>query len=203
MIARSAALLVAVLLGACAAPQPPAQVSRDRVILLPSASGAQGAVIVKRGVHEAILETPYTGAAGGAGGALHVGPVDEQAVREAFAGALEALPPPPASYTVYFVFGQDELTEESRKAIEPVLDEVARRPAPEITVVGHADQTGAEHVNDALSLSRAERVMRLLVQRGVPAERIVAAGRGSREPLVRAPEGVAEPRNRRAEITVR
>jgi outer membrane protein OmpA-like peptidoglycan-associated protein len=46
-------------------------------------------------------------------------------------------------------------------------------------------------------------VKELLVQRGVRAERIVAVGRGSREPAVRAAEGVAEARNRRVEISVR
>jgi outer membrane protein OmpA-like peptidoglycan-associated protein len=43
----------------------------------------------------------------------------------------------------------------------------------------------------------------MLVQRGVRPDRIIAVGRGSREPAVRAPEGIAEARNRRVEISVR
>jgi OOP family OmpA-OmpF porin len=113
------------------------------------------------------------------------------------------MPPAPLSFIVYFVFGQDELTDESRKELAPVLQDITRRVAPEVTVIGHADQAGPERVNDTLATRRAERVKELLVQRGVRAERIVAVGRGSREPAVRAAEGVAEARNRRVEISVR
>ena len=42
-----------------------------------------------------------------------------------------------------------------------------------------------------------------LVQLGIPAEQIRAAGRGERAPLVPTEDEVAEPRNRRVEITVR
>lgn len=203
MILRTAAVLLALTLSACAAAPEPVVVPRDRVILLPPADGRAGAVIVRQGEHEAVLDVPYASASSGSAGALDIAPANADAIREQFARALDALPPAPVSSTVYFVFGQDELTDDSRKAIGPVLDGIARRPAPEITVIGHADQVGAEPVNDALSRERAERVKQLLVQRGVPASSIVAVGRGSREPLVRSPEGVAEPRNRRAEISIR
>jgi OmpA-OmpF porin, OOP family len=78
-----------------------------------------------------------------------------------------------------------------------VLHDITRRATPEVTVIGHADQAGPERVNDSLAMRRAERMKELLVQR------IVAVGRGSREPAVRAAEGVAEARNRRVEISVR
>lgn len=42
-----------------------------------------------------------------------------------------------------------------------------------------------------------------LARIGIPADRIQAAGRGEREPLVPTPDEVAEPRNRRVEVTVR
>lgn len=171
------------------------------MVLLPGSDGTTGAVVVRRGKQETVLDSAY--ATAGADGKLQAGHADPTAVREQFAAALKALPDARASFNVYFVFGQDELTEESRKAIGPVLQDFARRPAPEITVVGHADQIGTERVNDVLSLRRAERVKDMLIQLGVPAERIVAAGRGSREPLVRRADGAGEPLNRRVEISVR
>jgi len=70
-------------------------------------------------------------------------------------------------------------------------------------VAGHTDAVGTDQYNDALSLRRAERVSALLVARGIPSDRITAVGRGKRELLVPTPDGVAEPRNRRVEITVR
>ena len=42
-----------------------------------------------------------------------------------------------------------------------------------------------------------------LIARGIPAEDIVAEGRGKRDPLVATGEGVSEARNRRVEIIVR
>lgn len=189
---------------ACASPPPvPERVPADRVVLLPGSDGTVGAVVVRRGQEKTVLNEAYASARPTGSAGLETGVADAEATRREFAAALAALPAAPESFVVYFVFGQDELTEESRKAIGPVLQDFARRPAAELAVVGHADQVGAERINDALSLKRAERVRDMLVELGVPSERISVAGRGSREPLVRAAEGVAEPRNRRVEITVR
>jgi len=46
-------------------------------------------------------------------------------------------------------------------------------------------------------------VKSILVGMGILPERILTAGRGRREPLVRTADGVSEPRNRRVEISVR
>ena len=203
MIARSGIAFVAALAAGCASEPPqPAPLSADRAVLLPRADGQTGALIVRQRGEEAVLDSAYASARAGAGGGIEVATVDAEEIRAEFASALQALPAAPLSLIVYFVFAQDELTEESRKAIAPLLQDVARRPAAEVTVIGHTDQVGTEQVNDALSLKRAERVKEMLVQLGVRAERIITAGRGAREPLVRTTDGV-EPRNRRAEISVR
>ena len=198
-----AAVLVGLLAGCASAPETAPAIPADRVVLLPHGDGTVGGVVVRRGEQEAILDKPYASARPAAGGKLEVGQADAEATRKEFAGALQALPVAPVSFTVYFVLGQDELTEESRKAFEPVLQDFSRRPAPEITVIGHTDQTGSDKVNDPLSMRRAERVRDMLVQRGIPNERIGTAGRGSREPLVRTGEGATEARNRRVEISIR
>ena len=81
--------------------------------------------------------------------------------------------------------------------------EIARRPVPDVLVIGHTDRVGTDAFNDALSRQRAEVVRRALVARGLPAENIVVVGRGEREPIVATADGVAEARNRRVEILVR
>jgi len=45
---------------------------------------------------------------------------------------------------------------------------MARRQAPDITVIGHTDQVGPDPSNDALSLQRAERVKSILAGMGIP-----------------------------------
>ncbi len=53
-----------------------------------------------------------------------------------------------------------------------------------IEVHGHADATGDEARNVALSRARAEAVMAALVRLGVPRARLRAVGHGSSEPMV-------------------
>jgi outer membrane protein OmpA-like peptidoglycan-associated protein len=73
-----------------------------------------------------------------------------------------------------------------------------------VAVIGHTDRVGSVAQNDALSLQRAERVRRDVAQQlGIAPDRIAAAGRGEREPLVETADEVAEPRNRRVEVTIR
>jgi len=87
--------------------------------------------------------------------------------------------------------------------VEQIFGEIAKRPAPEIAVVGHTDRVGSDQSNDALSLKRAEFVRNALIKRGIAPENIQASGRGEREPIVPTADGVSEPRNRRVEIIVR
>lgn len=70
-------------------------------------------------------------------------------------------------------------------------------------MIGHTDRVGSVQFNDALSLRRAQKIRDDLVQLGVAAEQIQVAGRREREPLVATEDEIAEPRNRRVEISVR
>ncbi|MGH8751809.1 MAG: OmpA family protein, partial [Burkholderiales bacterium] len=87
--------------------------------------------------------------------------------------------------------------------VPEVFAEIARRPAPEVVVIGHTDAVGTLEYNDTLSLQRAKKVRDDLVKLGIPTEHIRVAGRGKRELLVPTRDEVSEPRNRRVEISVR
>jgi outer membrane protein OmpA-like peptidoglycan-associated protein len=183
------------------APAPPPRA--DLVVLLPGSAGRPGAVVVQEGGREVVLDTAYASARTGPGGGLDVGQATPEEVRAVFTAALAAEPPRPVTFILYFVEATDQFTPESQALVDQVLLAIATRPAPELTVAGHTDTVGTEQYNDALSLRRAERVRALLVARGIPPDSVVAMGRGKRELLVPTPDGVAEPRNRRVEITVR
>lgn len=199
MIRRLAALLLAALVAACATPPP---VSQGTVVLLPDPEGRRTAVTVTQGSQQITLDQPFAGAR-----LLSDGPKPEQwtaqQVQDRFGAALAARPLPPARFTLYFIEGKDEFTPESKKIIEEVFGEIARRPVPDVQVIGHTDTAGSDAVNDPLSRQRAEVVRRGLVARGIPADRVTATGRGERELAVPTADGVAEPRNRRVEILVR
>ena len=196
MRAALTALLLATLLGACAHPP-----SRDTVVLLPEKDGRKTAVIVNNGGKQVTLDQPYAAAHTDTGvQGYNASPTDVQA---AFGAALAAQPPRPLSFQLYFIEGGDVFTEETRRTVEQIFAAIAKRPAPEIAVVGHTDRVGSDQSNDALSLRRAELVRRELLGRGIAADNIQASGRGEREPLVPTADGVSEPRNRRVEIIVR
>jgi outer membrane protein OmpA-like peptidoglycan-associated protein len=192
-----AALIAALVLAGCAAP------SQDLVVLLPDKEGKVGTVIVQGQRGNAVLNTAYASARTTSEGGVQRGTTNQREARDVFGSALAAQPPRPISFTLHFESGSDEFTEQSKQEVKRLLAEMARRQAPDITVIGHTDLVGPDPSNDALSLQRAERVKSILAGMGVPAERILTAGRGRREPLIPTADGVSEPRNRRVEISVR
>jgi outer membrane protein OmpA-like peptidoglycan-associated protein len=201
------AVVTALLLGGCAkAPSvptatPPAR--DDLYVLLPDQTGKTGALSVTHGEQGHVLDTPHAAARIKEIGQVEKRTANPDEVQQAFGAALAAQPPRPASFTLYFLEGKDEFTPESNQLIQALLAEIARRPAPEVIVIGHTDRVGTVAYNDGLSLRRAERARAELVKAGIPLDRIQIAGRGEREPLVPTDDEVAEPRNRRVEISIR
>jgi outer membrane protein OmpA-like peptidoglycan-associated protein len=173
------------------------------VVLLPDKDGKVGALAVESNTGTTVLDTPYAAARSAPAGGMQSSTATDEEVKKIFASSLAAQPPRPISFTLYFLTGSDEFTAESKQEVERLLAEMARRSAPDITVIGHTDRVGSDSYNDALSLQRAQRVKTILVGLGIAPDRILTAGRGKREPLVPTADGVDEPRNRRVEISVR
>lgn len=172
----------------------------ESVTVLPSeVDGHVGTVVVQHGDDKRVLNQAYATSRNGEA----VTVLTPAQVKETFGPVLEALPAPPTLFTLYFVTGTDELTEESKGDLQRILAELKRRPVPDVLVIGHTDTVGEYHVNDRLSAQRAETVKGFLVGIGIPAERIQTAGRGEREPIVPTAEDADEPLNRRVEINVR
>jgi len=186
---------MAAFLGACA-------FNTGTVVLLPEKDGRDTSVSVRQGDRDIVLDKPYAAARESPFGPYAYA-ASAQEVAARFGEALAAQPSRPTEFTLYFITGEDEFTPESRQILEVVFSEIAKRPTPDIVVVGHTDAVGTDSVNDALALRRAETVRVQLIGRGVSPGNIVAVGRGKREPLVPTADGVAEPRNRRVEIVVR
>lgn len=132
-----------------------------------------------------------------------VGKLSDDDVERLFGAALDALPPEPRNFTLYFKFESDELTDESLQLVPEVLAEVKRRSDPEVAVVGHTDTLGPSKANVELAMKRAAFVGKLLVAAGLSASTIELASHGEAALLIRTPDETPEPRNRRVEITVR
>ncbi|MBI4938756.1 MAG: OmpA family protein [Nitrosomonadales bacterium] len=197
MRVRIAALIAAVAIAGCS------NLRHDEVILLPGKDKKVGSVVVSNSGGEVVLDKAYASAKT-KGSTIVAGSSSPEEVGKAFGDTLAAQPPRPASYQIYFETGSDRLTGESSRSIEGILADIAKRPSPEVVVIGHTDTVGRAGIrNDELSRQRAEVVRTMLVKRGIPAASISVEGRGSRELLVPTADNVDEPRNRRVEITVR
>ena len=193
--ARRAALAVAALLAACAAP-------KETIVLLPNPAGQETALTVTQGDRQVVLSQPYA-AARVSRSSTEPFASNAQQVQAKYGLALAAQPLPPALFTLFFVENKDELTDESKRIVDGVFAEIAKRPVADVIVIGHTDTVGSDAANDALSRQRADVVRAAFAARGLAPDKVTTIGRGKRELAVPTGDGVAEPRNRRVEILVR
>lgn len=174
-----------------------------RVTLLPPPQGQSSAVVVTTANSEVTLNQPFAVAEVGPRGRVTTTTTTAEALGSRHPQLLTLVPPPAERFVMEFNTGSAELAPAERARMETVIERARARPGGEIVVTGHTDRQGSLEFNDRLALERAQAIRALFIARGFPAERIDAVGRGEREPLVPTPDGVAEPRNRRAEIVVR
>jgi outer membrane protein OmpA-like peptidoglycan-associated protein len=198
---------VAILLlaAACAtSPKPSPPASSDIIVLLPDDQGKTGAIVVSSAGVERRLDKPGQTVTVEAGSPPGLPTVTPGAEVQAIAGpALAALPKPPARFILYFKHDSADLTAESRKLLQTLLDTIRKRAPVDISVVGHTDTVGRKEYNYALSLKRAKAVASLLVGKGIDPSVLDITSHGKDNPLVPTGDQVPEPRNRRVEITVR
>jgi hypothetical protein len=126
--------------------------------------------------------------------------------------ACSSEPPPPpqpqpqqvqaSSFMVFFDWDRSNLSAQAVNTIGQAAAAFKQTGAARIVATGHADRSGPDNYNMALSLRRANAVKDQLVRNGVPAGAIQVIGKGESQPLVATADGVREPQNRRVEIVV-
>ena len=124
-------------------------------------------------------------------------------------------PPPPApmpapvvqqvarTYLVFFDWNRADLTDRARQILADAAAARTSVRSTRIEVSGHADRSGSDVYNQALSMRRAEAVAAELTRRGVPRSEMVIQAFGESRPLVPTADGVREPQNRRVEIVLK
>ena len=103
---------------------------------------------------------------------------------------------------VLFRSAESTLLSSAKVKLDQVANALLAVRARNLIVEGHTDSQGSESYNQGLSQRRADTVRDYLVQRGYPADRIQARGKGKGSPIAdnASPEGRAN--NRRVEIVI-
>ena len=103
---------------------------------------------------------------------------------------------------IQFEHDSYELTESSNDELESLAQLLFMNPTLRIELSSHTDDQGSDKYNDRLSTLRGQAVEKWLLNRGIPAERMVIMGYGKRKPLVPNDSDEQRAINRRVEIKV-
>ncbi|MEW6263102.1 MAG: OmpA family protein [Thermodesulfobacteriota bacterium] len=129
--------------------------------------------------------------------------MDEKTIQKYFAGALAAEPEKVISFLIFFLSDSAEMTADSKKEFYKIVEAIKARKHTAISVIGHTDTTGSDEVNMKLSLARADAVIKILQDQGIPQTFITRQYFGKNDLLVPTADQVPEAKNRRVEIFVR
>jgi outer membrane protein OmpA-like peptidoglycan-associated protein len=174
------------------------------VVLMPDAdTGTVGRVVVSNPGGSTELASAWASTRVSMTQAPQIRTMSESAVKSQFGDVIATLPPPPRHFVLPFRFDSEELTDEGQRLVQEVLQTVKNYPVPDIVVTGHTDTTGSVQNNVELGMRRANVVRSMLVRTGLSTLMIDVRSHGEAELLVKTPDNVSEPRNRRVEITVR
>jgi outer membrane protein OmpA-like peptidoglycan-associated protein len=109
----------------------------------------------------------------------------------------------PGPFMVFFDFDKSDITPDAARIIKAAAKAFKEHKAVRIMATGHADRSGTEAYNQALSERRAAAVKAALMAEGIEARFIMTDAKGESSPLVATEDGVREPQNRRAEIVLK
>lgn len=107
-----------------------------------------------------------------------------------------------ASSAVFFDTGMSNIKPSANELLDNIANILKNDTKNKSIVEGHADAAGPENINKTLSEVRALTVMKALVDRGVPVNRISHAGYGSSKPIASNQTAEGRQLNRRTNVLI-
>lgn len=132
---------------------------------------------------------------------MKLGPVNGSGRRAAPGEPLKA-EEVSVTYLVLFDLGSTELNADAMDVVEIIRTDLHNIDEYEIVLNGHADGSGNQEANMELSLKRAKRVERALVESGFPPEVISLYAFGETDPKDASSGRAARKANRRVEVVI-
>jgi hypothetical protein len=101
----------------------------------------------------------------------------------------------------FFDFDKSTMKPEYMVQLDELVSAMKEFPGAKFEIVGHTDNRGKDEYNLRLSQERSDYVRRLLIERGLPANKLTSIGRGLRELMIENAQTEAEhEQNRRVDI---
>ncbi|HTB06502.1 MAG TPA: OmpA family protein [Bacteroidia bacterium] len=111
----------------------------------------------------------------------------------------------PKTYTlkaVFFDTGKATLRKESNKELDDLTDFMKHQKTMQIEIAGYTDNVGNDADNLKLSQDRADAVRNYLISHGISADKVVAKGYGSSNPVASNDTPDGKQQNRRTEVHI-
>ena len=104
------------------------------------------------------------------------------------------------TYGITFDVGKSTIKPESMGEINRIVTLLTENPTLKFSVEGHTDSTGSVTSNQTLSEARSQAVVDKLVENGIAANRLQAAGKGQSSPIADNGTDEGRAKNRRVEF---
>jgi len=126
-----------------------------------------------------------------------------------FGFLLNALPPEPLSFQLYFKSNHMTLTPSSQKLLPTIVNKIIELSPCVVDIIGHTDTTGDEEENFDLSLEEANNVNSILQEEILQCLTckkeitLITKGYGEQDLLLPTADNIAEEKNRYVEIYIK
>ena len=104
---------------------------------------------------------------------------------------------------IFFDTNKSTLRNESKNELEKLLKLMKEMETLKLEIAGHTDNVGNADYNKKLSKDRADAVVKYLLEKGVPKDRLTAAGYGFDRPMAANDNETNRQLNRRTEFEVK
>jgi len=189
---KTLALAISLALSGCA---------KSYLVLLEDHDGSTGKVTFSGANSDTVIDQAGYGTA--LDNSKTVFKVEQQQINKDFGKALASEPAIPEIFLLYFETGGTQLTAESQALIPKIIETAGKHPAADIAVIGHTDTVGDAGKNEKLANERAVQVSRLFDPSKLDVKEIAVTSHGEKNLLIKTADEIAEPKNRRVEVTIR
>ena len=104
---------------------------------------------------------------------------------------------------VNFDFDKSDVRSQDQSVLEAAIEALSETPGAKVRITGHTDSLGSMEYNEFLSVRRASAVRDFLINAGIDADRLEAAGDGMANPVASNDSRDGRAQNRRVEFEVR